>query len=432
MSLLSSLYSAAAGLGAHGDALDVVSDNIANLNTVGFKSGRGRFEDVLGSTVASASVHGQAGDGSRLAGVSQVFRQGALLATGLATDLALQGDGFFLTQGNYQGIDGTFYTRAGQFHLDAQGRLVDPHNLVVQGYLADAMGTIGTRLGDLQVPPTAAVPPQATTAATIAANLDAGSAVPAAWDPLDPSGTSNFSTSMTVYDSLGAGHVVDIYFRQAAPGSWEWHAMVDGGEVNGGTPGVPFEGASGTVSFTTDGFLDTEVTGASSFDFLGATPGQAITFDFGDSITTDGGTGQAGLTGYASPSSVSGLSQDGYGSGALAGVQVTEDGTVMGTFTNGQRRTLGQVAVARFRNNEGLLRAGAGYYVASQASGEPLIGEAGTGGRGSIASEVLEQSNVDLAHEFVNLIAYERGFQANSRTVRTADDMLAELVNLKR
>ena len=432
MSLLSSLYSSASGLGAHGNAMDVVSDNIANVNTVGYKAGRGRFEDVLGATVANASVAGAAGQGSRLAGVAQVFNQGALLGTGIATDLAIQGDGFFVTRGALQGIDSTFFTRAGQFHLDAQGQLVDPAGLRVQGYSADANGNIGTVLGDLAVPPTAAVPPQATVNVDFSANLDGGATIPPAWDINDPGGTSNFSSSVTVYDSLGGAHTVDVYFRQSAAGTWEWHALVDGGEITGGTAGVPEEEASGTLTFTTDGYLDTETTAASSFDFVGATPGQAIAFDFGDSITTDGGTGQSGVTAYAAASSVSHIGQDGYASGALAGVQVGEDGVITGTFTNGERRTLGQVAVARFRNNEGLVRAGSGYWVAAEASGNPLIGEAGTGGRGSIAAGSLEQSNVDMAQEFVNLIAYQRGFQASSRTVRTADEMLTELVNIKR
>jgi flagellar hook protein FlgE len=432
MSLLSSLYSSASGLGAHGKAMDVVSDNISNVNTVGYKSGRGRFEDVLGATVANVSVHGQAGQGARLAGVSQVFDQGALLGTGIATDLAIQGDGFFVTEGNHQGVDTTFFTRAGQFHLNDQGQLVDPNGLRVQGYSTDGAGNMGSVLGNLEVPPAAAVPPQATATAELSANLDATSGIPPAWDINNPGTTSNFSTSMTVYDSLGGGHTVDVYFRQSAVGTWEWHALVDGGEITGGTAGIPEEEASGTLTFTTDGFLDTEVTAASSFDFLGATPAQAIAFDFGDSITTDGGTGQTGVTSYASASSVSHINQDGYASGALAGVQVSEDGTVNGTFTNGERRVLGQVAVARFRNNEGLLRTGSGYWVTSDTSGNPLIGQASTGGRGSIVSESLEQSTVDIAQQFIDLIAYQRGFQANSRTVRTADEMLTELVNLKR
>lgn len=432
MSILSSLYSAVAGLGAHGKAIDVVSDNIANVNTVGYKSGRGRFEDVLGVTAANASVNGSSGQGSQLAGIDHLHTQGALLGTGVTTDLAIKGDGFFVVEGNFQGVDNTYYTRAGQFGMDANGALVNPQGLRVQGYLADAAGNIGSSLGDIAVPATSTVPPNPTTTATINVNLDSNSTPPAAFDPTDPGNTSNYSTSIAVYDSLGGAHNVDIYFRNSGAGTWEWHALVDGGELTGGTAGVAQETASGTLTFTTSGALDTEATIASDFDFLGATQNQAIAFDFGDAITTDGGTGLAGTTGYASQSSVSILNQDGFASGSLAGIGIGEDGQITGTFTNGERRVLGQVATARFRNNDGLARGGAGLFIAGRESGEPLVGEPGTGGRGVVASGSLEQSNVDLAQEFVNLISFQRGFQANSRTVTTADEMLQELVNIKR
>ena len=433
MSILKSMYSAASGLGAHGAAVDVVSDNIANLNTVGFKAGRGRFEDILGATVAQSRVAGSSGLGTKLAGVDQMFTQGALLGTGLATDMAIQGDGFFLVRGNFDGINGDFYTRAGQFHLDPTGVLTNAQGLALQGYLADAQGNIGTGITDLVLPANNAVQPQATTRVDIAANIDSGAPIVGAFDVLDPATTSNFSTSVTVYDSLGGSHNVDVFFRRTGVGAWEWHGLVDGGELTGGTAGVPTEIANGNLTFNTNGQLDTETVNASSADFLGATPGQSITFDFGDSITTDGGGGISGVTSYAVQSSVSSVVQDGFTSGALAGITIADDGSISGTFTNGQRRVLGQVALTRFRNNGGLVRAGAGLFVASdQDSGSPLIGAAGTGGRGSIVSEALESSNVDLAQEFVNLINFQRGFQANSRTVHTADEMLTEMVNLKR
>jgi flagellar hook protein FlgE len=430
MSLIGSLYSAASGLGAHADAMDVVSDNIANVNTVGYKSGRGRFEDVLGSTVASTVGTNGAGQGSRLAGVDRQFAQGALLGTGNATDLAVQGDGFFVTRGSLEGVDGVFYTRAGQFHLDTEGQLVDPRGLVVQGYAADAQGRIGSTVTDLRVPSTATVPPRASTSVALAANLDASSTVLPAFTAATRDTTSNFSTSVAVYDSLGAAHNVDVYFHKGAAG-WDWHALVDSGDL-GGLPGTPTECANGALTFTTSGYLDTQTTALNSFSFAGAAGGQSIAFDFGDAITTNSGTGRTGVTAYASASSVSSIKQDGYSAGSLVGVGVSEDGRVTGAFTNGERRTLGQVATARFRDNEGLVRAGAGYYVASEASGAALVGAAGSGGRGSIASGSLEQSNVDMSQEFVALIALQHGYQANSRTIRTADDMLSELVNLKR
>lgn len=432
MSLLGSLYTASSGLAAHAEAMDVVSDNIANVSTVGYKAGKGRFEEVLGSTVSSISVGGSAGQGTRMAGVRREFTQGSLLGTGNATDLALEGDGFFVVRGNYQGVAGTFFSRAGQFHMDVNGRLVDSNGLVAQGYVADNQGNIGTAVGDMAFSTSVAVPPRASTQATIAANIDASGAVLPAFDPLNASTTSNFSTSVTVYDSLGAGHNVDVYFHKSAAGTWDWHAIVDGGQLAGGTAGTPTECASGTLGFTTSGYLDTQTTTASSFSFIGAAAGQNVAFDFGDAITTNGGSGQRGVTSYASASSVSAISQDGYASGSLAGVGVDGNGVITGTFSNGHRRVLGQVVTASFRDNEGLVRAGSGYYAESQASGAASVGAPAAGGRGSVVAGSLEQSNVDLAKEFVQLIGLQHGYQANSRTVRTADDMLSELVNLKR
>jgi flagellar hook protein FlgE len=431
MSVLRSMNTAASGLRAHQEALGVVGDNIANVNTVGFKRQRANFQDMLGRSVANPSAQPQAGAGSRVASIQEMWTQGALLTTESPTDLALNGNGFFIAEGNVGGIQGSYYTRAGQFSIDQTGYLVTQDGLRLQGYTADTTGTIGATLGDLQVD-AQNLPAVATTQVDLGAQLDAEAVTPAAFDPTDPDTTSNHSASVTVYDSLGAPHELTIYYRHQGGGSWEWHALVDGGEVTGGTPGVPFEGASGTLTFTTDGFLDTETAAAASFDFVNATPGQAITFDFGDAITTDGGTGRAGSTQYASPSTNNAIQQDGFGAGSVAALQIDQSGTINGIFTNGQRRALGRVAVADFASEDGLERAGQGFWVETTASGEPLVGEASTGGRGSIVSGALEGSNVDLGREFVDLIAFQRGFSANGRIVTTADEVYAELVALKR
>ncbi len=431
MSILSSLYSSVSGLGAHGKAMDVVSDNLANVNTIGFKAGRGRFEDVLGQSVMQQVTESQTGHGSRLAGVDQIYSQGALLGSGVATDLAITGDGFFITRGNLQGNSGNYYTRNGQFNLDNQGRLVNAQGMVVQGYQADALGNISGAMGDLIIGSNVTSEPRATTTATIGANLNASATAVAAFDPTNPGATSNFATSVKVYDSLGAEHDIDVYFRQTSPGNWEWHALADGDEVVGGTPGGATEIASGTLSFDTSGALTAQSTTASAVDFVGAAPGQAITWSFGDDIAS-GGTGRAGSTSYAAPNAMSNIQQDGYTAGSLASISVASDGRIMGAFSNGDQRVLGQVALAHFRNNNGLARSGSTMFAATTDSGEPLIGTPGSGGNGSIASGSLEQSNVDMAQEFVNLIQYQRGFQANSRTITTADEMLQDLMNMKR
>jgi flagellar hook protein FlgE len=430
MSILRSLQIGVSGLQANSDGLNVAGDNIANVNTVGFKRSRGVFEDMLGHAVSTTGPSQEAGAGSRMAHVEQMFSEGALVTTDSPTDLAISGDGFFVVKGQVQGTQGQFYTRAGQFHVDNQGNLVNVDGLRVQGYSAQANGVMGATVGDINVTP-GTVPASPTTKITVGANLDASAAVPAAFDPTNPGGTSNFSNNVTVYDSLGKAHEVTIYYRKSGVNAWEWHAMVDGGDV-GGTAGVPTERANGNVTFTTNGALDTETTAASSWSFTNATANQAIAFDFGTSITTDGGTGLDGTTQFASTSTTTSLTQDGYAAGSVAGIAVNADGTVMGTFSNGQQRALGQVVVAKFADDNGLERGGQGLWFQTQASGEPLLGAAGSGGKGSIVSGALEQSNVDMGTEFVNLITYQRGFQANSKVITTADEMYQELVNIKR
>lgn len=428
MSIVSSMYTGASGLSAHGDAMQVVGDNLANSNTIGYKGSRANFEDVLARSVGGNSI----GLGSKLASVQKILTQGALLGTGVSTDLAISGEGFFQVSGNSDGLNGSFYTRAGQFNIDKDGYMVNDAGLRLQGYNADEQGNIIQQVTDLTIP-SYELPPQATENATIVANLNVNETTPAAaWDPTDPAATSNFSSSVTVYDSLGEAHNVTLYFRKEAGNSYSWHALVDGGEMTGGTAGTPVEGATGTLTFDTEGRLLTETTTTNDFDFLNATQSQAIAFDFGDSITTDGGTGLRGVTSYASDSAVSFISQDGASSGALAGVSINPNGEIQGVFTNGKTQTVGRVLLADFQNAQDLERVGGNLYITTNESGEPLVGDAGTGGRGAINSGTLEQSNVDMATEFVNMIAYQRGYQASSRIITVADQVLQEVVNLKR
>jgi len=431
MSILRTLNTGAAGLKSHGEAIGVIGDNIANVNTIAFKRQRANFQDVLGRSIAGSNNSPMAGAGSRMASIDTMWTQGALLTTDSPMDLALSGEGFFVVNGNVNGNTGNYYSRAGQFHMDDMGNVVNINGMRVQGYGVDANGVINGTVGDLVIPQ-GTVPAEPTTTADLALNLDSNAVVPAAWDPLDPAGTSNFSTAVTVYDSLGNSHELTTYFRNNGGNSWEWHAMVDGGDLTGGTAGVPTEGASGTLDFTTNGELDVETPGASSWDFVGATAGQSIAFDFGTSITTDGGTGLDATTQFGTPSNVTGIAQNGFGSGTVAGIQIGSDGGVTGVFTNGQRRLLGQVVIADFRSVDGLERAGQGLYTETQASGAALVGAAESGSRGSVVSGALEQSNIDLGREFVDMIAYQRGFSANSKVITTSDEMYSELVSLKR
>ena len=438
MSLLKAMYAGASGLGAHAEAISVVSDNISNMNTVGFKASRARFEDILGSTVAGAVDNQAAGQGVRMGGVHASFIQGSLIASRLNTDMAIQGDGFFVLRGSFDGLqDGKFYSRDGQFHINAGGMLVNNKGLVVQGYTADSSQNLSTTLGDLEIPLTAIVPPKPSSGVVMGTNLSPNTTFIAAFDINDPQSTSHFSTSVTVYDTLGVSHNINVFFNQTSTGNWEWHAVANGSEMT--DPANPtqtltgnIQCAEGTLQFDNTGSLvaDTQDAAQNNFQFFNAA-NQTIGFDFGTS-TTEGGTGLDGTRQFDSPSTVSNIEQNGFGSGALAGMKVNLDGSIVGTFTNGERRVLAAVALARFVNNDGLIRRDAGNWAESPDSGQSLIGQAGSGGRGSVIGNNVEQSTVELAHEFVNIISYQRGFQANSRSIRTADELLTEAVNLKR
>ena len=425
MSITNSLYIGISGLQAHGDAISVVGDNIANTSTIGFKRARAEFSDLLGGQLGAQRL----GGGVRLGGTQTMWEQGSIQTTGNPLDLAIRGNGMFVVQGNHAGQTGQFYTRDGRFSLDNAGYVVNPNGLRLQGYPIDTAGVRGTSPGDLALGARQS-PPVATSTASMTLNLDANAAVPAPWDPANPATTSNYATSQTVYDSLGQPHKVEVYFRNQGNGAWEWHAMADGGELTGGTAGTPVEIGSGTMSFTPAGALNTQ-TGAITASFVNATPNQAIAMSFGDDLAS-GGTGRAGTTQFAGASTVTATEIDGRGYGNLVDLVIADDGTIQGVFDNGDRVKLAQVALAEFASEDGLARAGDGLIAATSDSGPALIDVAGTGARGSLVSGALEGSNVDLGNELVTLIAYQRAFQANAKTVTTADEMMMEVSNLKR
>ena len=430
MSVVGSLYTGAAGLRSHGKAINVLGDNVANANTMGFKRSRANFSDVFARSVGAGS-DGDIGQGSEVTSVQKLMQQGALLGTGQATDLAIKGNGFFAVKGNSQGLSGSFYTRAGQFHLDKDGQLVNQSGLVAQGYLASSDGTINKSVTDLKIPLTT-MPPKATTKGTVVGNLDAGAtAITSAFSATDATNTSNYSSQITVYDSLGKAHTVTMYFRKSSATAWTFHGVVDGGEVSGGSSGSPTVVMSGTLTFDSQGRLASVTGNAATITFANAAA-QTISLNLGDATATSGNTGLKGMTSYASSSTVSYVSQDGYTAGNMSGIAVTSTGVIQGVFSNGKKRDLGQVLLADFKSAQDLQRVGGNLYTETVASGQAVLNQAGNAGMGTLASGNLEQSNVDLASEFVGLIAYQRGFQANSRTVSTADQMLREILSLKR
>ena len=426
MSLLRAMYAGVSGLDAESGALGVVGDNIANTNTVGFKQSRAVFENVLGAAIGST----EPGAGVRLAKQQQIFAQGSLTNTGQATDVALSGDGFLVVHGNVDGQDGTYYTRAGQLSVRASdGALVDPEGLAVQGYAADGNGGFATSLSSLTLP-NAPIPPKTTSKISIAANLNSSAAIPTTtWDPQNPSTGANLSTSVTAYDSLGGSHSVDVYFVKSAEGQWDYHMLAKGSEVTPSTTGN-VEVGNGQLTFDSTGALQSVTNAGGTPSFTGATANQPITLDFGKP-TAGGGSGLNGMTQYGSASTVNSQSQDGYSSGSLAGVKIDPSGTVQGVYTNGQTLASGTIAVAKFRSNDGLGKAGHNLWAATEKSGEAALGASGSGGRAAVVSGALEQSNVDVTAQFVELISHQRAFQANSKTITTADQMLQELMQIK-
>ncbi len=543
MTILSSLYSGVSGLATNGNALSIIGDNIANVNTIGYKISRPTFADVMASSLAGAGRN-QIGQGARMVSVDVQFTQGSFQTTTNPTDLSIDGKGFFILKD----ANGVYYTRAGQFNIDKSGDLVNPEGLQVQGYGVDTSGNITGALGKINITGVSSAP-KATSSVEVDANLDsretalgssqtvlsgtsAGTSVSAGttltinldgdgaqsitlaanstgaaiaadiqskvraltaatssnqpafdnftctynsstgmyklvsgtntssssvsvtggtaqstlkldsaggvsttggFDVSDPLNTSNFSTALTVYDSLGNSHQLNIYFRKDAANDWSWYAVVNSSDNANGT-GDQVQGR-GNMMFSTAGVLsdqDSMTSPTGGFDFTGGgSLNQSISFDFGTPVSSSG-TGSDGITQFGLTSATSFQNQDGYTSGSLQNITVSSDGLISGNFSNGRTSTIAQIALANFQSNEGLTRLGGNLFLESALSGQPIIGQPGSGGRGNVSSNSLEQSTVDLAQEFVNMITSQRGFQANSRTITTTDQLLQELINLKR
>lgn len=420
--MLTSLYTAISGMDATGTQLSVIGDNIANMNTVGFKKSSVSFGDVLSQSITNVSGSGQVGRGVFVQEVSPLMTQGAFETTENALDLAIDGDGFFAVSDS----GARFYTRAGNFSVNRDGFIVNPDNLRLQGYLADAAGNITGTTGDLQLTATQN-PARMTGAANVAVNLDATAPVQAAAFTLDGDGNGipndplNYSSSTTVsvYDSQGGAHQVTLYYSKTASNTWSVHDVY----ADPADPGQLLEatGSPRTLTFDTVGTLTSVSAGSPVFDFGGGvTPAQSITFD------------HTGTMQYASSFAVLKLDQDGYSSGSLRNLIISDAGVMTGNFTNGQTRLIGQVAMAKFIAPTELVKLGRNLYGESFASGQPIVSAPGTSGLGRIASNTLELSNVNLATEFVKMISAQRGFQANSRIITTTDELMQEVVNLKR
>ncbi len=428
MGVLSSMFTGVSGLSAHGEALGVIGDNIANANNTGFKASRAEFGDIIAKSLKGILGGNQIGRGTKISAVNPILVQGNVDQTEKATDLAISGDGYFVLRGT----DGASFTRDGSLHFDKDGYLVTNDNQRVQGYEADERGEIINKMSDVKFP-RALIPAKATSSVRLDMNLDSRNPIAVPWDPKDPYSTSQFSTGVEIYDSQGNKHLMTTFFRKVADRTWEYHGMVDGKEVVGGNEEEMSQVLHGRLGFTVDGKLDTEEVLASTFNFVGgALQNQQIKFDFGDSITTDKGKGLDGTKQFGSKSDLITWGQDGASAGTVVNMSFNEEGVLTALYSNGQAKDLAQVVLAKFENPEGLFKVGNNRFKESRNSGEAAIGRPRHSGRGHFYSKSLERSTVDLALEFVNMIQAQRNFQANAKTITTTDELLAEVINLKR
>lgn len=418
--MMKALFAAIAGLQNHITYMDVVGNNIANVNTQGFKASRVTFQDMLTQTISGASAPTanrggtnpqQVGLGMKIGGVDVLHTQGSLQATGRSTDFAIQGSGFFIMRDGAR----TFYTRDGAFDVAVTGELVNPTNgFKVQGWQADTNGVtnIDAPLTSIVIPMGQSIAAQETTQVTLQGNLDSEALT-----------GESFSTTIDVYDSLGAAHPVTITYTKTATAN-EWSVAASGADLQG----APIAGNPATVVFNAQGRMTTPAAGTPlAFPLvLTAAAANGATANINVDMDVDA------LTQFAGPGTIAPTFNNGFSAGALESFSVGPGGDITGIFSNGTTRPLGQIAMAQFTNPAGLQRAGSNLFEATSNSGVPGIGTPGTGGRGSVGAGVLEGSNTDLAREFTNVVIAQRGFQASSRIISTADQMLEGLVNLIR
>lgn len=427
MSILSSFNIGVTGLNAAGTSMGVIGDNIANAGTNGFKGSRAEFQDLLANSLKGIDGGDQMGSGTKLSHITPQFVQGTVARTQNITDLAINGAGFFLVDAPF----GKGYTRDGAFHFDKDGFMINGDGYKVNGFQPDEKGNMSNKIGQIKLGNTN-IPATPTAEVKMSMNLDSREGIKV-FDPKNPDKTSNFNTSMTVYDSVGTARLVTMYFNKQADGaSWEYHAMVDGADAANGIPGQLTEMGNGKLKFNLKGFLEEETPGMNSFNFnKGAQPGQKISLDFGKSIK-EGGTGLDAATQFGSKSSVARHTQDGSSAATLSSMSFNDDGVLTAVYDNGVQRELGQVCIAKFENNEGLFKTGKNLFKETRKSGQGALGKPGSDGRGDVIAKSLEQSNVDIAQEFIALMAAQRNFQANTRTITTSDQMLQEVLNIKR
>jgi flagellar hook protein FlgE len=429
--MLRSMYSGIGGMKNFQTKLDVIGNNISNVNTFGFKKGRTTFKDLVSQQLSGASNPTdnrggtnprQIGLGGTIASIDTIHTQGSLQTTGRALDLGISGDGFFIVNnGNL-----SYYTRAGNFYLDRQGTLVTADGLKVQGFQPNATGTgiNPNAFGDLRIEAGNVIPPQSTTQVTFKGNLDATQAIGA-------TPPERVFIQHKVTDSLGGVHDVRMQFERTGAGTWNYTAQRFDSTVT--PPTSPWVA------------LNTPVTGTLNFDANGAPITTGFPVPPANLVLSPAELGNnvnpitiplsvdmfKGLTQFEGSNTADVDIVNGNSEGFLESFNISQTGEINGVYTNGEVRILGQIAMATFNNTGGLTKSGENLFQISNNSGLPNVGFAGQG-RGVMAGSTLEMSNVDLSEEFTEMIVAQRGFQANTRIITTSDEILQELVNLKR
>jgi flagellar hook protein FlgE len=411
-----SFFTPLSGLNASSAAIDVVGNNLANMNTTGFKASSTSFRDLVGDAMAApGAINGQ---GVGPATSERRFSQGAIQATSGSLDAAISGDGFFLLR-NQQGQQ--LLTRAGDFRVDANGNLLSSTGINVQGWNAtNGVVNASGAVSNITLPAIGVGAPLATSSLSITANLNSGAPATAA---------SSFSTPVPIVDSLGATHMLTVTFTKTGPNAWSFDVTIPGEDI-GATAGTASNVATGTLAFNAQGQLTTPaapstVPLAVSGLVNGAAP-LAMNWGLRDAA------GQSQITQFEQTSATAAVNQDGAAAAELVKVSIADGGVIMAQYSNGRERAVAQLATANLRNPSSLAAAGGNNYRLSAQSSALAVGTAGSGGRGRVVAGSLESSTVDIAKEFTNLIVYQRGYQANSKVISTLDELSQEVINLKR
>ena len=411
------------GLNASSKSLEVIGNNIANANTYGAKVARAEFADVYANVAGGTS--NTVGIGTAVAAVAQQFTQGNISTTDNPTDLAINGAGFFQVR---DGAGGLGYSRNGQFKVDRNGFIVNNQQQQLMGYPADASGTVIPGAAQALQMPTAGITPAVTTRIDMELNLDSrvGVTLPSAGAPIDfadPS-TYNNATSQTVYDVQGQSVALTYYFQKASANTWNVYVAANGAPIatSGGDPA-----ASTQITFPTNGGAPTAPVGTVALNIPSVTNAAGAASVPIAGVALD----LSGATQYGSQFGVTDLGQDGYAAGQLIGVQFESNGIVNARYSNNQTRPAGQIELATFRNPQGLQPRGGNTWTGSFASGDPIVGVPGDGNLGVLQAGALEESNVDLTAELVGMITAQRVYQANAQTIKTQDQLLQTIVNLR-